>query len=404
MTTSPPLTGPADTARHAPTLRTIATVSIAALFVVGQLYAVLPMIDTLTAEFGVSAENATWLSTAFGLAYAIGMLVAGPLSDALGRRRVAVAGLVAGAVGALLIPLAPSFTALIIARVVQGATAAFFPPVALAYLTERIAPRHRSAALTTVISSFLTASIVAPLAAETLSAVAGWRTWFVVSAVVLAALALLTRRVMLPEEGTHREAPTRVIGRALVGLPKLLGRKRLVALYVTTTTLMFTFVGIPTLVQLAGPGTAGHPDVMQVVRLATLPACLIVPLAAHALARIPAARRLVGATLLTALATAVTGIVGGPVGLAVSLGVVTLGVATAAPALVETIGVVSPARQRGGATAVYGSTLFVGASLAAPAAALTDAPYLVTAVGFAVVMAVGSASALFGSRTQGPLA
>jgi len=73
----------------APTASTVAVMSIAAVVVVGQLYATIPQLDDLAEESGVRSAAAAWASTAFGFAYALGMLVAGPLSDAVGRRRVA---------------------------------------------------------------------------------------------------------------------------------------------------------------------------------------------------------------------------------------------------------------------------------------------------------------------------
>ncbi|MGH3502872.1 MAG: MFS transporter [Nocardioidaceae bacterium] len=389
-----------NSAGPAPTVSTVMAVSIAALVVVGQLYAVLPLINTLADHFGTSPATAAWASTAFGFAYAVGMLVAGPLSDAVGRRRVAVAGLLAGALGTLLVSVSPSFALLLATRVVQGAAAAFFPPVALAYLTERIAPQRRSAALTTVISAFLAAAIVAPLAAATLADLGGWRTWFYVSAAVLVILAGVLWRVMLPDSRTRGTTASSIVTTQLAALPTLLRRGRLVALYLATLSVMVTFVGVTTLVQLAGPGTAGHSAVMQGVRAATLPACVIVPIAAPLLARLTGARRLVVAMILVALAAVATAAATGPVTLALTLGVMTLGVATTAPALVETISQASPPDQRGAATALYGFALFVGASLGAPAAVVVNIPYSATATGFAAIAALGSLSAFLATHTS----
>ncbi|MGH3502707.1 MAG: MFS transporter [Nocardioidaceae bacterium] len=384
----------------APTVRTVAAVSIAALLVVGQLYATVPLITDLADAFGTSPGAATWASTAFGVAYAASMLVAGSISDAVGRRRVAVVGLLAGAGGALLVSASPSFALLLGTRAVQGAAAAFFPPVALAYLTERIARHRRSAALTTVISAFLAAAILAPLAAEALSTLGGWRTWFYASAAGLVILAAVLWKVMLPD--TRADAgdrrPHRVIAQ-LAGLPKLLGQSRLAGLYLATLSVMFTFVGITTLVQLAGPGTAGDPAIMQRVRAATLPACAIVPLFAPVLARLPGPRRLIAAMTLVVVAATATGTATGPVTLTLGLGALTIAVAGTAPALVETIGQTSPPDQRGAATALYGFALFVGASLAAPAAAAAAGhSYPVAAVALAGIAALGAVSARLSTR------
>jgi len=287
---APPL---ARDARTAPTASTVAVMSIAAVVVVGQLYATIPLLDDLAEEFGVRSAAAAWASTAFGFAYALGMLVAGPLSDAVGRRRVAVAAPLAGTAGAVLVTASPSFVLLLVTRVVQGAAAAFFPPVALAYLTERIVAHRRSTALTVVISAFLAAAVVAPLAALALSSLGGWRTWFHASAAGLVVLAVVLWRVMLPDARTHAGVrSSQMVSAQLAGLPRFLRQPQMITLNLATLSLMFTFVGITTLVQLAGPGSAHNPSVMQGVRVATLPALAIVPLAAAVLTKIPRPRRL----------------------------------------------------------------------------------------------------------------
>src|SRR5699024_1151477 len=127
----------------------------------------------LSDSFHVSSAAAAWTSTAFGFAYALGMLVAGPLSDATGRRQVAVGGLLAAAGATAVVAIAGSFGLLLAARGLQGLAAAFYPPVALAYLTEKIQSRRRPVAVAVVISSFLAAAVLAPLAAAALSRVGG---------------------------------------------------------------------------------------------------------------------------------------------------------------------------------------------------------------------------------------
>src|SRR5699024_10195715 len=214
-------------------------------------------------DLNVTTDTAAWVSSLFGFGYAAGMLVAGPLSDIVGRRRVAVAGLLAAAVASGIVALAPTFPTLLISRALQGSAAAFFPTVALAYLTERITPAHRTMSLTATISAFLMAAIVAPLAAAGLAELGGWRAWFVVSAVVLPALAAMNRLVLRPDTGPSAGT---TVGTELRRLPGLLRHTRLAALYLTTLTVMWVYVGVTTLAQLAGPGTADSPAAMQLVR------------------------------------------------------------------------------------------------------------------------------------------
>src|SRR5699024_3714398 len=212
---SPPTTATTNT----PMRRTVAITAVTALVVVGQLYAPIPLLTDIGTQLHVSAATAAWVSAIFGFGYAIGMLVAGPLSDTLGRRRIVVAGLVAAAITTGIVALAPTFPVLLISRALQGGAAAFFPPVALAYLTERIAPAQRTMALTVTISSFLMAAVVAPLVAAGLAEIGGWRSWFVVSTPALLALAAVNRVVLRADHTTSTSVAVRT---ALLRLPALL--------------------------------------------------------------------------------------------------------------------------------------------------------------------------------------
>src|SRR5699024_10214040 len=232
---------PITTVTRVPTLRTVIALSLTALIVVGQLYAPLPLLADISTDLSVTTDVAAWVSSLFGFGYAAGMLVAGPLSDTLGRRRVAVAGLLAAAVTSGIVALAPTFTTLLISRALQGCAAAFFPPVALAYLTERITTAHRTMSLTATIRAFLMAAIVAPLAAAGLAEFGGWRTWFVVSMPALLVLTAVNRLVLRPDTG----GPAGVTVTAeLLRLPGLLRHTRLAALYLTTLTVMWVYVGV----------------------------------------------------------------------------------------------------------------------------------------------------------------
>jgi len=389
---SPPTTATTNT----PMRRTVAITAVTALVVVGQLYAPIPLLTDIGTQLHVSAATAAWVSAIFGFGYAIGMLVAGPLSDTLGRRRIVVAGLVAAAITTGIVALAPTFPVLLISRALQGGAAAFFPPVALAYLTERIAPAQRTMALTVTISSFLMAAVVAPLVAAGLAEIGGWRSWFVVSTPALLALAAVNRVVLRADHTTSTSVAVRT---ALLRLPALLRHPRLLGLYLTTLTVMWVYVGITTLTQLAGPGTATDPAAMQLVRLAVLPTFVFVVLATPLLGRLRGPTRLVAALTVATIAVAATSITGGPVTLALTLAVTTAGVAVIAPAMVETIGATSPAEQRGAATAVYGCTLFLGASLAAPTAtALKPAGFTVGSLVLAGILAVGCCAAVLATR------
>ncbi|MFH8249306.1 multidrug effflux MFS transporter [Microbacterium sp. B2969] len=80
----------------------------------------LPVLPALTAELGAVTSAAQLTVTACLIGLAAGQLVAGPLSDRFGRRRVLLTGVVAYIATSLLCALSPSIDLLILARLVQG--------------------------------------------------------------------------------------------------------------------------------------------------------------------------------------------------------------------------------------------------------------------------------------------
>jgi DHA1 family bicyclomycin/chloramphenicol resistance-like MFS transporter len=80
----------------------------------------LPALPTLSRDLGATASEAQLTLSAFFLGLALGQAVIGPFSDALGRRRPLLVGLVAYAIASLLCAIAPNIGALIGLRFVQG--------------------------------------------------------------------------------------------------------------------------------------------------------------------------------------------------------------------------------------------------------------------------------------------
>ncbi|MFG1852364.1 multidrug effflux MFS transporter [Actinomadura geliboluensis] len=84
----------------------------------------LPALPALTEDLSTGAVQAQLTLTACVAGLAVGQAVAGPLSDALGRRRPLLAGLAAYAAASLLCAAAPTVETLIALRLVQGAAGA----------------------------------------------------------------------------------------------------------------------------------------------------------------------------------------------------------------------------------------------------------------------------------------
>jgi DHA1 family bicyclomycin/chloramphenicol resistance-like MFS transporter len=132
------------------------------------------------------------------LGLAVGQLFAGPLSDALGRRRPLLAGLVAYVVASVVCAVAPGIALLLAARLVQGLAGAAGIAIARAVVRDRaegVAAARAFAALM-VVSGL--GPIVAPIAGGLLLRVTDWRGIFGVLAGI-GALLIVGSLLAVPE-------------------------------------------------------------------------------------------------------------------------------------------------------------------------------------------------------------
>lgn len=172
--------------------------------------------DLLTTS---TAVQLTLTGTLVGLAF--GQLLLGPLSDAFGRRKPLIAGLIVHVVASVLCVVAPNIAVLGSLRVLQGLGVAATTVVAMAVVRDLFSGN----AFAALISRLLLVMGSAPILAPTIgSAVLGWTQWrgvFVVLAgfgVALTVLAASGLRETLPPE---RRRPARV-GATLRGYGSLL--------------------------------------------------------------------------------------------------------------------------------------------------------------------------------------
>ncbi|MFG1999895.1 MFS transporter [Spirillospora sp. NPDC048911] len=393
MTTAThPATGPAVPAaapRYAPFARTLVVFSITAMLATGQLYGLIPLVNAIAADWQTTPTAVTWLMTVYGFGYAAGFLLFGPLSDRYGRRRVIVTGVAATAVTTLLVATAPGLGAAVALRIVQGMTMGAFPPVAMAYVGERIEPRRRLVTVTMMTTGFLAAAVVGQLAAQWLAGF-GWRLFFVAGAAAFTVAAAALRWAMLPDGPVSDASPLD----AYRIMPSLLRSPGLRLLYAAVPTVLTAFVAIYTGLQLTGiSGLLG-------LRASALPVILAIPFLTPQLARIPGPRRAAVALAMAAAGTALIGLLTpSTVGLALLLMLVTAGIAVAAPSLVDTIGS-RAGTARGPAISLFTALLFAGASLGPQVAGLL-ADHGIAPLAFALtgMLTVGAALTLAARRS-----
>lgn len=102
------------------------------------LYCVQPLMPLFSAEFGLgAAASSLSLSVTTGL-LAVAMLVASSLSEALGRKPVMVASLLASAILTIAAAFVPGWHGLLLVRALEGVALSGLPAVAMAYVGEEM--------------------------------------------------------------------------------------------------------------------------------------------------------------------------------------------------------------------------------------------------------------------------
>jgi EmrB/QacA subfamily drug resistance transporter len=104
-------------------------------------------LPSIGADLGFAPSDLQWVVTAYVLFTGSLLLLGGRMSDLIGRRPVFLTGLALFTTASLASGLAPSPTALIVARAAQGFGAAMLSPAALSIITTTYSGEQRTAAL-----------------------------------------------------------------------------------------------------------------------------------------------------------------------------------------------------------------------------------------------------------------
>ncbi|WP_425412976.1 multidrug effflux MFS transporter [Micromonospora nigra] len=184
----------------------------------------LPALPAIVDGFGTTSAAVQLTLTGTLVGMAVGQLLIGPLSDAVGRRRPLIAGTALHVLASVGCAVAPNVATLGVLRVVQGLGAAAAAVIAMAVIRDLFS----GAAFARLLSRLLLVMGVAPILAPTLgSAVLRWTQWrgvFVALAVLGVLLVLVAGfglRETLPPERRRRGGL-----RPTVGLYGLLLRDR----------------------------------------------------------------------------------------------------------------------------------------------------------------------------------
>lgn len=150
--------------------------------------------------------------TSYFIALAVGQIVYGPISDAIGRRMPIFAGLALFVMGSGLAALAPDIRLLIGARFVQGLGAAATAVVPLAVVRDQHTGPDAARLLALAMAALSVSPILAPVFGGFLVQFTSWRIIFIVLIAIACAVAVLVARALPETWPAHRRVRLRPLG------------------------------------------------------------------------------------------------------------------------------------------------------------------------------------------------
>jgi MFS transporter, YNFM family, putative membrane transport protein len=362
------------------------------------LFLSIPLTPIISKVFGVSLLNATWLGSAYSFAFATGFLVFGPLSDCFGRKKVLIPGLL------ILIPItvavgaSSSFPVLISLRTMQGFVAATFSPTAIAYLSEVLPHVARPVGIACVTTAFLLAGIFGQVYASAIVPIYGWRWVFWLLAITYT-VAVLILIVQLPSDVTQKTQVS--LAKVYKNMAVLLTRPSLLAVFVASFTLLFSFVAMysglaPYLQNRYGI----DQNQLFFIRLAGVPGMLLSPLSGRFINRWGSKK-----VVICSLTLAAFGILLEPLSnqlpiLIFATAIFVTGIAATPPGFISLVTTLA-AEAKGAALAMYTFVLFAGASFAPLVENLTRfAGFPALCIGLAFILLFGASIVKFGVKSN----
>jgi MFS transporter, YNFM family, putative membrane transport protein len=219
----------------------------AALFAAGVatfalIYSTQALLPEFPRAFSVSAAQSTLSVSLTTIGLGGSLLVAGPVSEVVGRTRLIHLSLAASAVVAVACAVAPTWEVLLGLRLLQGVTLAGLPAVATAYLREELHPGTHARAAGVYIGGTAIGGMTGRLVTGPIADLAGWR-WALAAIAVVGLGCVVVVRLLLPAS-RHFVAVPASVGRLAAMTRRALGDPALLALYATGACSVGAFVAV----------------------------------------------------------------------------------------------------------------------------------------------------------------
>ena len=174
----PVVLGTGTSAPAAQHIRALVVLCIGTLTLMPAVYSTQPILPLLSHDFGISAGTAGLTLAVFNLALAAAVLVTGPFSDRVGRRPIILTASALLTIPTFLVALAPTYPLLLLARGAQGVLAAGIGAIGVAYIGDEFPAARRGMAIGWYSTALSSSSLIGRVGGGLVAGIWGWRAMF----------------------------------------------------------------------------------------------------------------------------------------------------------------------------------------------------------------------------------
>jgi YNFM family putative membrane transporter len=206
------------------------------------IYSTQALLPEFPRVFSITAAQSTLSVSLTTIGLGVALLVAGPLSEVVGRTRLIHLSLTASAVVGVACALAPTWPVLLGLRLLQGVTLAGLPAVATAYLREELHPSTHARAAGLYIGATAIGGMTGRLVTGPIADVASWR-WALAAVAAIGLVCAVAVGVLLPASRSFVPVPASA-GALVSMMRRALGDPALLALYAIGACSIGAFVAV----------------------------------------------------------------------------------------------------------------------------------------------------------------
>lgn len=207
------------------------------------IYEAIPLNHVFEQSFHVGQQQVVLIGSVFSLGYAIGFLIFGWLANYFETKNLLLAGLFLLMVSTVATGFAATYSFMMILRAIQGVFAASFGPLGFSIIIRNFPDNKRVAGISAVTTGFVMAGILGQLYGSIIISSYKWSVVFWMQGLIYGVM-IIFMVFLIPKTGEVSTTNSKT--NFIVQLSKLLVNKSLLPCYIITVTLLFSFVGMYT--------------------------------------------------------------------------------------------------------------------------------------------------------------